>query len=87
MAANTISIMDKASGEITELPWGSSVSLEKGSVVKMPFGPEELSSASQMGESLVLVLVSGERIVIENFFVGATSDVDRMTWFLRIQRG
>ncbi|HWK54365.1 MAG TPA: BapA prefix-like domain-containing protein, partial [Hyphomicrobiales bacterium] len=68
MAEKTIEIISKSSGDVTSVSAGEAIALTEGSVVKLPYGPEEIASITQQGTNLVVVLKSGERVVIGDFF-------------------
>ena len=68
MAANTLTVVNKATGAVSQIPLDSVIELAEASVLKLPFGPEELASTSRAGNDLVVVLKNGERITIRSFF-------------------
>src|SRR5690606_10547293 len=65
---NAIEIVSKSDSDVTSVAPGQEIVLTESSVVKLPFGPEEIASATQQGNSLVVTLRSGEQVVIGNFF-------------------
>src|SRR5690606_32023539 len=75
---NTIEVVGKTSGEKTSVSSAGPIMLAESSVVKLPYGPEEIASITQEGMDLVVVLKSGERIVIGNFFVAEGEDGNQL---------
>ena len=68
MIGRSIGVVEKDGGGVTSLEWTNLISLESTSVVKMPFGPEDVESYGQAGSGLVIRLKNGETITVENFF-------------------
>ena len=77
MTGRSIGVVEKASGEVSTLAWSNSVALPEASVVKLPFGPEEVKSFQQLGADLEVTLKSGEKISLQNFFnLGSESEAE-----------
>ncbi|MGP9635440.1 BapA/Bap/LapF family prefix-like domain-containing protein, partial [Halomonas sp. AOP43-A1-21] len=74
MANQAIVITEKANGNVTQQQANDVIALQSPSAVKISVGPEEIASFNQSGMNLVIVLKSGEQIVIADFFV-VTDDV------------
>ena len=86
MAANTIEIIEKAGGSVVSIPVSGEVTLDKAGVVKLPFGPEQLSSTTRVGNDLEVVLKSGEKVLLKNFF-GVPGSEERSELMLEDENG
>src|SRR5690606_19612036 len=86
MAASTIEIIEKTGGSVVSLPVSGEITLDKASVVKLPFGPEHLAASNRVGNDLEVVLKSGEKILIKNFF-GVPGAEERSELMLEDENG
>ncbi|TLG90959.1 BapA prefix-like domain-containing protein, partial [Pseudomonas edaphica] len=66
-----VSLIDIKSGKLVEQATGNSTTVGSPSIVKISLNPETLKSASRAGDDLVIVLKSGEQVVLKGFFVVA----------------
>ncbi|WP_277761077.1 Ig-like domain-containing protein [Pseudomonas sp. A34-9] len=66
-----VSLIDIKSGKLVEQATGSSTTVGSPSIVKISLNPETLKSASRAGNDLVIVLKSGEQVVLKGFFIVA----------------
>ncbi|SFB39497.1 hypothetical protein SAMN05216248_105177, partial [Pseudomonas simiae] len=64
-----VSLIDIKSGKLVEQATSRTIAVGRPSIVKISLNPEMLKSTSRAGNDLVIVLKSGEQIVIEGFFV------------------
>ena len=65
--STSIEIVTKSGGDVSNVSSGD-ITLTQPSIVKLPFGPEEVSGYEQDGNNLIVNLVSGEQEVIYGFF-------------------
>ncbi|WP_268800452.1 BapA/Bap/LapF family prefix-like domain-containing protein [Pseudomonas huanghezhanensis] len=64
---DNILVADKATSEISANAWGN-LQLSRTRVVQMPVAPSHVASVSRSGQDLTVVLKSGERVTVSNFF-------------------
>lgn len=69
---DNVEVVSKTTHQAIQQPWGN-VTLNRGSVVKLPVGPSQVASTVRSGQDLVITLHSGERLVIRDFFVTDTA--------------
>ncbi|ABI57511.1 BapA/Bap/LapF family prefix-like domain-containing protein [Alkalilimnicola ehrlichii MLHE-1] len=65
--SDSITLVDKESGRVTEVPLGSLEPMEN-TVVKLPVGPEQVAGFDNRAGDLVLTLATGEEVIIPGFF-------------------
>ncbi|MDM1716473.1 BapA/Bap/LapF family prefix-like domain-containing protein, partial [Thiopseudomonas alkaliphila] len=74
MIGKSIGVVEKETGQSSKLDWSDTVTLNSTSVIKMPFGPEDVSSYEINGENLIINLKSGSSITVLGFFTQFEED-------------
>lgn len=65
--SDSITLVDKESGRVTEVPLGSLEPMEN-TAIKLPVGPEQVAAFDNRAGDLVLTLATGEEVIIPGFF-------------------